>query len=175
MAMSKRTRVILIIGVLAVAAYFAYRWYENNQANQVSFGDSTGTNLGSNLNSPAPVLEGGSDSSDNSAPGYSTGSETINVTLPNGDQSTTGSGTTTTSTGTSTTGTGTTSTPQVAVPNVVGMSQASAFAKLSASGLHATGTKTIPGKVLTVQTESPKAGTKVNSGSTVTLVSAVKK
>jgi hypothetical protein len=97
MAVSKRTRIIIILIVVAVVGYFAWNWYQNNQS-QVNSGDSTGESFGSNLNSPAPVLEGGDDSnsSDNSAPGYNAGTETVNVTLPNGDQSVTGVGQTVT-------------------------------------------------------------------------------
>jgi hypothetical protein len=86
--LSKRTRVILIVVAVAVAGYLAWRWYQNSQSGSGT-GNTVGTDIGSNLNSPAPVLEGGSSSGDNSAPSYSAGSETINVELPNGDQSTT--------------------------------------------------------------------------------------
>lgn len=48
--MSKRTRVILIVAAVAIAAYLAYRWYKVKQGGQNPQG------LGSNLNSPAPEL-----------------------------------------------------------------------------------------------------------------------
>jgi hypothetical protein len=70
------------------------------------------------------------------------------------------------------TGTGSGST-QVAVPNVVGKSQESAFTAIASAGLKASGSTVIPGKTLTVDSESPKAGTKVTAGSTVKLVSTV--
>jgi len=98
MAVSKRTRVILIVGVLAVVAYFAWQWYQNRQASTPAASDGT------NLNSAAPVLEGGSSSGDNSAPSYSTGQETINVQLPDGSPSLTGSSSSGTTAVTGTTG-----------------------------------------------------------------------
>lgn len=57
--MDKRTRTVLIIGVLAVGAYFFYRWYKNRQA-ATGTGQGAVSQLGSNLNSLAPELVGGS-------------------------------------------------------------------------------------------------------------------
>lgn len=51
--MDKRTKQLLIIGAVVLAAYLGYRWYENRQA-----GGSTG--LGTNLNSMPTALVGGS-------------------------------------------------------------------------------------------------------------------
>lgn len=53
--MNKQTRIWLIVGVAAVAVYFIYRYIQNRG------GTETGTGaLGSNLNSVAPELVGGS-------------------------------------------------------------------------------------------------------------------
>lgn len=60
---------------------------------------------------------------------------------------------------------------KVKVPNVVGMEQDAAFARLSAAGLHASGATAVPGKVHTVTREDPAAGTSVAKGSTVQLTS----
>ena len=64
--------------------------------------------------------------------------------------------------------------PAVTVPNVVGQPQEAAFAILSDAGLKPEGTKTIPGKTLTVGKQEPPAGRKVAKGTKVTLTSAVK-
>jgi hypothetical protein len=57
----KETRILLIVAALAVAAYIAIRWYEGKQA---AAGGTAGSNpnvpVGSNLNSMAPELIGGS-------------------------------------------------------------------------------------------------------------------
>jgi hypothetical protein len=63
-------------------------------------------------------------------------------------------------------------TASVAVPNVVGDSQANAFSAISAAGLKATGSPVIPGTVIYVTKQTPAAGAKVAEGSTVTLVSS---
>jgi len=63
---------------------------------------------------------------------------------------------------------------QVAVPNVVGQPQEAAFAILGAAGLKARGTPVVHGKVLTVVSQKPTAGTQVNKGTTVTVTSKVK-
>src|ERR1700677_3046676 len=106
---TKKTLIIVgVVAVLAVVAYFVWQWYEGNQA---SNSNSTGTDVGTNLNSPAPVLEGGSSSGDNSAPAYSTGQETVNYTLPNGHESVTGSSSTGTTSTTGTTGLTTSTNP----------------------------------------------------------------
>lgn len=55
--MNKRTKVIIGVVVVAVAGYLIYRWYQNRQA--TSDGTDSGV-LGSNLNSVAPELVGGS-------------------------------------------------------------------------------------------------------------------
>ena len=64
-------RTILVIGVLVVGAYFAYRWLENR--------NSSGTGLGSNLDSATPELVAGSSGPD-SGLNYYAGN--TNVTLP---------------------------------------------------------------------------------------------
>ena len=72
----------------------------------------------------------------------------------------------------------TTSTPPpttstVTVPNVVGQPQEAAYALVSEAGLKPSGTPDVKGKTLTVQSQSPKAGTKANKGTTVKLTSKV--
>jgi hypothetical protein len=57
--MSKNMRMVLIVAALAVVAYIAYRWYENKQAQNAQPGSQT-TATGTNLNSVAPELVGGS-------------------------------------------------------------------------------------------------------------------
>jgi hypothetical protein len=178
---TKKTLIIVgVVAVLAVVAYFVWQWYEGNQA---SNSNSTGTDVGTNLNSPAPVLEGGSSSGDNSAPAYSTGQETVNVTLPNGDESVTGSSSTGTTSTTGTTGLTTSTNPsnpgsvmQVAVPNVVGRKDLdTAKGMITAKGLKAASTGNGAGNKGSVTAESPKAGTSVPLGSTVTLTYTVPK
>lgn len=57
--MNKNLRIVLILAVVAGVAYVAYRWYESNKAASGT-GLATGQ-LGSNLNSIAPELVGGSE------------------------------------------------------------------------------------------------------------------
>ena len=54
-ALKKEAKTTLILAGVAVAAYLAYRWYMNKQAANQGSGS-----LGSNLNSVAPALIGGS-------------------------------------------------------------------------------------------------------------------
>lgn len=61
----------------------------------------------------------------------------------------------------------------VKVPNVIWQTQEGAFAIIKAAGLNPTGTPVVHGKVLVVQSQSPKAGTAVARGSTVHLTSKV--
>lgn len=56
--MNKNVRTILIVGAVAVAAYFAWRWWQNRQLEQGN--TSPISQLGTNLNSLAPELVGGS-------------------------------------------------------------------------------------------------------------------
>ena len=63
----------------------------------------------------------------------------------------------------------------VSVPDVVGESQSDAFRAISAAGLKPSGTKDVPGKTLTVQTQIPKAKVQATKGSTVKLTSKVVK
>lgn len=56
--MSKKQKIILGVVVLAVAAYFGYRWWKGRQ-DQGNAESPTG-GLGTNLNSVAPELVGGS-------------------------------------------------------------------------------------------------------------------
>jgi len=55
---TKNAKIAIGVAVLAVGAYLVYRWYQNRQA-QTS-GQSAISQLGSNLNSMAPELVGGS-------------------------------------------------------------------------------------------------------------------
>jgi hypothetical protein len=54
--MSKQAKTILIVAVIAAAAYLAYAWYKNKKAQQGTSSSGQGTNL----NSVAPELIGGS-------------------------------------------------------------------------------------------------------------------
>jgi hypothetical protein len=57
--MKKEYKIVLVVAALAVAAYLAIKWYENRQA--ASNGNTQGGAAdGSNLNSIAPELVGGS-------------------------------------------------------------------------------------------------------------------
>lgn len=76
---------------------------------------------------------------------------------------------------TTTGGGGTGQTSNVTVPKTVGMTQEDAFRLLQDEGLKPTGSKTITGKTLTVQSSTPAAGTSVKKGSTVKLTSKVVK
>lgn len=78
--MPKRTRVILIVIVVAIAGYLAYRWYKNRNSTGLA-GNTAGT--GSNLNSLAPELVAGS-SGPSSGLTYEPGSTTVDLTLPDG-------------------------------------------------------------------------------------------
>jgi hypothetical protein len=82
MAMSKRTRIVLIVIGVAVLAYLAYRWYSNRQATQ----PAAGTGLGSNLNSLAPELVAGS-AGPSSGLTYTPGNSTVDLVLPGGGPS----------------------------------------------------------------------------------------
>lgn len=62
---------------------------------------------------------------------------------------------------------------QVAVPDVIGRPQEDAYAILQAVGLKPKGSPVQPGKVLTVDSQSPAEGSHVPAGSTVTLHSSV--
>lgn len=53
--MKKNTKTLIIAGVLVIAGYIAWRLYQNYKANQPGGGQ-----LGTNLNSIAPELVGGS-------------------------------------------------------------------------------------------------------------------
>lgn len=53
--MSKGTKTLILVGVLVVAGYLGWRWYTNYKASQPGGGP-----LGTNLNSIAPDLVGGS-------------------------------------------------------------------------------------------------------------------
>lgn len=77
--MSKRTRVILILIAVAVAAYLVYRWYMNRQAANTGTADTTG--MGSNLNSVAPELVGGS-TGPTSGLTYTPGNTQVDINLP---------------------------------------------------------------------------------------------
>lgn len=55
----KAVRVTVIVLAVAVAAYLGWRWYQNRQAQQGANGMNE-SGLGTNLNSVAPELVGGS-------------------------------------------------------------------------------------------------------------------
>lgn len=63
---------------------------------------------------------------------------------------------------------------QVSVPNVKGQPQEAAYAIISEAGLHPSGTPTVKGKILYVQSQTPAPGAKAAKGSTVHLVSKVR-
>lgn len=76
--MSKRTRIILIVIVLAIVAYFAYRWWQNRNSGGLT-SNTAGT--GSNLNSVAPELAGGSTGPD-SGLNYYPGNTQLDISVP---------------------------------------------------------------------------------------------
>ena len=80
--MSKRTRTVLIVIAVAVAAYLVYRWWSNRQ----SSGTTDTTGLGSNLNSLAPELVAGS-AGPSSGLTYTPGNTQVDLTLPGGGPS----------------------------------------------------------------------------------------
>jgi hypothetical protein len=94
--MDKKAKTTLILAGVAVAAYLAYRWYMNKQANSQSTGQ-----LGSNLNSVAPALIGGS-SGPTSGLSYYAGATNVYTAAP----VSTSSSPTTPTTPTTPTGTG---------------------------------------------------------------------
>lgn len=81
--MSKRARTILIVAAVLVAAYFVYRWYTSRQS---AMTNSPTGGLGTNLNSIAPELVAGS-TGPSSGLTYNQAPTTVNLTLPNGSQS----------------------------------------------------------------------------------------
>lgn len=74
--MDNRVKTALIVVGIAVAAYLGYRWWENRKAS----GSPTGA-LGTNLNSVAPELIGGS-SGPNSGLDYSPQPANVTVNYP---------------------------------------------------------------------------------------------
>lgn len=59
--MNKQTKILLLVAGVAVAGYFVWKWWQNRQAN----GNTSPTgSLGTNLNSVAPELVGGSSGPD---------------------------------------------------------------------------------------------------------------
>lgn len=56
----KRSHILIAAAVLAVAAFLAVRWYEKRQQAVYGSGLTQGQDTGSNLNSVAPELVGGS-------------------------------------------------------------------------------------------------------------------
>lgn len=83
--MSKRTRIILIIIGLVIAAYLVYRYYVNNQQQQ----NNNTSGLGSNLNSVAPELVGGSSGPD-SGLNYYGGTTVVNLAMPQSNKGNSG-------------------------------------------------------------------------------------
>lgn len=76
--MSKRTRAILIAVAVIVAAYLAYRWWQNRQSN------ANGESLGANLNSVAPSLVAGSTGPDSGLT-YTGGTTVVELPPGNGE------------------------------------------------------------------------------------------
>jgi hypothetical protein len=80
--MNRRTRILLIIGVV-VLAYIAYRFWRNGGSVAGGAGvDTSGT--GSNLNSVAPELAGGS--GPNSGLNYYPGNTQLDISLPGSNE-----------------------------------------------------------------------------------------
>jgi len=75
----KNPRTWIIIGAVAIAAYLLYRWWQNKQS---ATNSPTGS-LGTNLNSVAPELIGGS-SGPESGLTYNQGTTQVDLTLPGG-------------------------------------------------------------------------------------------
>jgi hypothetical protein len=63
---------------------------------------------------------------------------------------------------------------QVSVPNVKGQPQEAAYGIISEAGLKPSGSPTVKGKILYVQSQTPSPGAKAAKGSTVHLTSKVK-
>jgi hypothetical protein len=76
---SKRTKIILIVVAVAVAGYLVYKYLANKSGSTSS---TTGTALGTNLNSVAPELVAGS-SGPSSGLNYTAPATTIYLTMPN--------------------------------------------------------------------------------------------
>ena len=57
--MKREAKIVLVLGVVAVAGYLFWRWYQARQA-AAQGGQGAVSQLGSNLNSIAPELVGGS-------------------------------------------------------------------------------------------------------------------
>lgn len=179
MAIKVKRKTLITIGVvvaLAVVAYFAWNWYQNNQANNQQTTD-TGVTEGTNLNSVNPDMS--ATETGGSGLTYTAPSENVTLNLPNGNPSVTASpspsATTTLPASPSTTpatqgSPAPTPTPAatVVVPNVVGMTLMGAGARIAASGLKYAGPRGISALTKT-NGQSPAAGTKVAKGSTVTV------
>lgn len=90
MALDAKQKKLLLIGAVAVAAYLAYRWYQSRQQSNNSSGQ-----LGTNLNSVAPALIGGS-SGPSSGLNYYAGTTEVYtsnpISQPSGGTTTQGSG-----------------------------------------------------------------------------------
>lgn len=80
--MNKRTRIILIVILLAVVAYLVYRWWQNRQG-QPQGNLIPGT--GSNLNSVAPELAAGS-AGPSSGLNYYPGNTQLDISLPGSNE-----------------------------------------------------------------------------------------
>lgn len=174
-----RKKVIIGVIVAAVVLYFAYRWYQNRQAQQAASGTNT-TGDGTNLNSVAPDM--GVSDTGGSGLNYTSPAQAITINLPNGNPSVSDIAGPTTSTGTSTIPTPavipkgspappTAKTPiavKSAVPAVTGKTLVAAQALLTARGFKYSGPRGISAATK-VKTQSPKAGTLVAKGSIVTV------
>jgi hypothetical protein len=88
MAMTKQAKTGLIVAGIAVVAYLAYKWWQN-QGGGAGGGSSTG--FGTNLNSTMPALVGGG-TGPASGISYYAGSVNVSQTQPTGQPAWTGPG-----------------------------------------------------------------------------------
>jgi hypothetical protein len=83
----KTVKIVLWVGVAAVAAYFLYQWYENRQQNAAGNTNTTNTGggitsgLGTNLNSVNPIGSS-SDNGNTAGPAYYGGAINVDVSQP---------------------------------------------------------------------------------------------
>jgi PASTA domain len=174
MTLDKNLQTTLIALAVVVSAYIAYKWYRNKQANNTS--TTTAGSSGTNLNSIAPELIGGS-AGPNSGLDYAPQPSSVTVDYP--QQITSSASTTANMPSTATNNpsplTANTTTPAsnttatVTVPNVVGMQLDKAQPAITNAGLKFSGPGVTKGKITIITSESPKAGSKVAKGSTVTV------
>lgn len=170
MALKVNKKTLITIGVvvaLAVVAYFAWQWYQNNQANNQS--TDTGVTEGTNLNSVNPDMS--ATTNGGSGLEYTSPAQNITLNLPNGNPSVTATPSGAATTTVPSQPPATISAPpaaQVPVPNTVGLSLRGAQAVLVAQGFKYAGPRGISG-LTKVKSQTPSAGTRVAKGTTVTV------